>query len=380
MSRYFSYIQRAVTFVANYSGDLPLEHTLKNYYKQNRVMGSTDRKIFKQLLYHYYRIVGNSNYPDTESVMHYAALCIPSIANDSPLIKNIGQIVDLYTIRKTLGLEDADYFPLQHEISPMIDHDLFLRSMFEQPKTFIRIKNGESTAIHSIFTEASIVYEVMAENTWAISGNPPLTELEAYTAGKFEIQDYASQQTGNFFLPEKKSVWWDCCAGAGGKSLLLLEKEPDIQLHASDIRQSILLNYSERMWRNKYKKIQTHVIDLSYPNAVLDDLPVCDGIIADVPCTGSGTWSRSPAVLQYFDKSLLKYYTELQRNIVKNVLSQLRSGGRLYYITCSVYAAENENNADIIAADNNLILHTMQYVSYPQLNADSMFIAVFEKR
>jgi 16S rRNA (cytosine967-C5)-methyltransferase len=56
----------------------------------------------------------------------------------------------------------------------------------------------------------------------------------------------SSQQTGDFFKPQRWDSWWDACAASGGKSLLLHEDEPNIKLVVSDIRESVLANLDER--------------------------------------------------------------------------------------------------------------------------------------
>ncbi|WP_315817440.1 hypothetical protein [Paraflavitalea speifideaquila] len=65
-------------------------------------------------------------------------------------------------------------------------------------------------------------------------------------------------------------------------------------------------------------------------------------IIADVPCSGSGTWSRTPEQLYYFDPAGIVPYQELQKKIVGRVIKELAPGGHFLYITCSVFEGENE--------------------------------------
>ena len=71
-------------------------------------------------------------------------------------------------------------------------------------------------------------------------------------------------------------------------------------------------------------------------------------IIADVPCTGSGTWGRTPEQLYYFEDRKIEEYASLQKQIVTNVISHLAPGGYFLYITCSVFKKENEEAIDFI--------------------------------
>ncbi|MBK6732112.1 MAG: RsmB/NOP family class I SAM-dependent RNA methyltransferase [Bacteroidetes bacterium] len=379
MSRYFSLINRALDFINQYNGDAPLEYVLKQYFKQNKVMGSTDRKNFKQLIYNYYRILGNNTFIDTNQVLHFASALIPTIARASLEIPDLEDEVSIENIRSKLQLDDTGYFLAQLEISDEIDTNIFIKSHFYQPEIFIRVNQKYREQLEKSFTEKNIQYSIISDHTWLIEGVYPLTDTEAYLNGFFEIQDFASQQTIAFMQPKENSTWWDCCAGSGGKSLLLLEKMKNLNLFASDSRLSILENYKERLARHGYNNINVQHLNLSTDDVDLNVIPMCDGIIADVPCTGSGTWRRSPAYLQHFNIADINFYAQLQRSILKNIVTKLNTGGALLYITCSVYKVENENNVEYISNELQLLLQSTQYLTYSDKGADTMFVAVFKK-
>jgi 16S rRNA (cytosine967-C5)-methyltransferase len=82
----------------------------------------------------------------------------------------------------------------------------------------------------------------------------------------YQIQDLSSQKTGNYFEPHKYDYWWDCCAASGGKSLLLHNLEPNIELLVSDIRENSLNNLQERFQLAGIKKYHLKVIDLLQNN------------------------------------------------------------------------------------------------------------------
>jgi 16S rRNA (cytosine967-C5)-methyltransferase len=105
-----------------------------------------------------------------------------------------------------------------------------------------------------------------------------------------------------------------------------------------------------------------------------------DLIIADVPCSGSGTWARTPEQLYFFKKERIKYYSDLQKAITGAVASSIRSGGHLLYITCSVFAEENEK---VVAhLEDNYQLRTVAaslFKGYSD-NADTLFAALLTSR
>jgi 16S rRNA (cytosine967-C5)-methyltransferase len=102
-------------------------------------------------------------------------------------------------------------------------------------------------------------------------------------------------------------------------------------------------------------------------------------IITDVPCSGSGTWSRTPEQLYFFQERKIGEYSALQKRIVSNAISQLQPGGSFVYITCSVFKKENEEVAMYIKENFHLQLKQMEVLKGYDKKADSMFVAVFKR-
>lgn len=102
-------------------------------------------------------------------------------------------------------------------------------------------------------------------------------------------------------------------------------------------------------------------------------------IIADVPCSGSGTWARTPEQLTYFSEKRIAKYASLQKKIVKNAIVKLKAGGYFLYITCSVFKMENEENVDFIHEQLHLKLVESRYLKGYEIQADTLFAALFIK-
>jgi len=159
------------------------------------------------------------------------------------------------------------------------------------------------------------------------------------------VQDYNSQQIAGF-IPVRRGQpdrVWDCCAGSGGKSIMAYDLNSNIDLVVSDIRESILVNLKKRFESARVKKYKSLLLDLSNGNtrqSIINNQQSI--IIADVPCTGSGTWSRTPEQLFYFNERKIEEYAALQKKIISNIVPNLKPGGILLYITCSVFKKENE--------------------------------------
>src|SRR5690606_11580653 len=104
-----------------------------------------------------------------------------------------------------------------------------------------------------------------------------------------------------------------------------------------------LRNLDERFGKANIKtNYKKKVLDLTQDIDHLMDGETFDAILVDAPCSGSGTWGRTPEMLSQFDEERIQAFAYLQRQIVDTVVRYLKPQGMLVYITCSVFEAENE--------------------------------------
>jgi tRNA1(Val) A37 N6-methylase TrmN6 len=193
-----------------------------------------------------------------------------------------------------------------------------------------------------------------------------------------QVQDLSSQFLCAKVQLEDHYQVWDVCSGAGGKSLNLLSRT-NASFLLSDVRLSIVKNAEKRLKQLGYTAL-TQVIDVSNAKSLehtpLDSAPF-DVILADVPCSGSGTWFSEP---EYFHQQAdVTTYQKLQRAIVKNAHTYLKEGGQLYYMTCSVYKKENEENTAYFTQNLALKMVDECYFNGTRHQANSMYLAVFQK-
>lgn len=219
-----------------------------------------------------------------------------------------------------------------------------------------------------------------------------LNNCMAYQEGLIEVQDEASQLVSLLcdVQPEHKTI--DYCCGAGGKSLaiaFLLQGMGMIEAH--DIDAARLEQLYPRMKRLGIKNIKA-VATSEAGNAY-------DRFIIDAPCSGSGTWRRSPDAKYRLTPQRLAEICKIQENILESAYANVKPGGRLIYITCSILPEENEDNAirfgnrhpDMHPVDLRELWQKKVGVRYPAANpmmlrldpltsgTDGFFMAVWQK-
>ncbi len=384
-------IKRIKFLIDNYFFSEPFSIYLKDYFRKHPEMGARDRRETREWAFNYLRI--GKNLPEHPFEVRLAVanfLCSSDITDSCMyLLKNYstfeisGTQLPLDEKLKIVQFKFPEFFPegifpMNDQLSPSINIKSWNRSFLVKPRIWIRMRKAFAAKVVEELKEKQIKYYV-DEDPYILSFDFPvsLEITDSYKKGFFEIQDKSSQLTKSFFQPHSGESWWDACAGSGGKSLLLAEECESVKIYATDTRPKILENYSSRMKKTGFKSFQTHVMDLgksewSGPEEKFD------GIIADVPCSGSGTWSRSPEWLQKNITDRIKdHFVPAHRNIITNILPALKKGFPLIYITCSVFKMENEENIQFFTDHLPLKLEKSAYLEGYDSKGDTLFVARF---
>ncbi len=390
MSRFHSYIISSQKILQTYNGLQPFSIQLKKYFSANKKLGSTDRRAVAENCYAYMRtshlIVDESM---EQKILKALFLCSnksnPVLAALAPEL-NMQCELTLPEKLQLLQLNASTIFPFADELSEQIDKELFALSMLQQPNLFLRIRPGKKQTVFSKLADAGIDYSVALDDCVILQNS---TKLEAVLAINKEavVQDINSQQVFNWLDKEnifaegkEKIAVWDCCAASGGKSILLYDKlSGKIKLTVSDIRENILVNLQKRLQQARVEICHSFTADLSKKTGE-DFNDLFSIIICDAPCTGSGTWSRTPEQLAFFKKEKINEYALLQKKISSNALQHLQAGGLFFYITCSVFKKENEEVVAFLQKEFSLELLQMKYLKGYHQQADTLFVAVFKKK
>ena len=389
MIRYQSYLNTAETIIGQYEGTLPLAGWLKTYFREHPQMGSRDRKYAAELVYAYYR-TGQSlpGVAPEEKIVAGLFLCNLS---PHPLLEHLNPawnmathlpLSDKQAILKKLNpdFNISNIFPWSEALSEGVDPEKFNSSFLRQPAVFLRLRPGHEEAVLQTLERHGISFHRHSHSCISV---PQATKVEEVliTDQQVVVQDYSSQQTGRFIplasLPALPAIW-DCCAASGGKSLMVYDLQPAVQLTVSDVRPSILHNLQKRFRTAGIRQYRSFLTDLSAPHPKLPSGEF-DIVVADVPCSGSGTWARTPEQLSLIDPSKIEYYHSLQKKIVTTAAGKLKPGGTLVYITCSVFKKENEGTINFLQETCGLVLKESALLEGYDIRADSMFVAVLTK-
>ena len=158
-----------------------------------------------------------------------------------------------------------------------------------------------------------------------------------YDYGKYTFQSIGSVAICNVVEPCKNIL--DACAAPGGKSVLLSEKcEKVTSFELHEHRTKLIEQYAMRMGANNITAVckDSSVFDENYQNSF-------DAVLCDVPCSGYGVVCDNPDIKLFRKEQSLEELPETQFKILSTCSKYVKSGGYLYYSTCSIFQAENDN-------------------------------------
>ena len=181
-------------------------------------------------------------------------------------------------------------------------------------------------------------------------GRHPNVQAEpAFQKGWFEVQDLGSQIAAALAGADGSMQVLDYCAGAGGKTLALAAAMDNRgQIFAHDAEKQRLAPIFERLRRAGARNVQAIAGEAGLaPLGGRMDL-----VLVDAPCTGSGTWRRRPDAKWRLTERQLQTRMAEQAAILDAAAAHVRPGGRLVYVTCSIFPAENARRTEAFLAAN----------------------------
>ncbi len=270
----------------------------------------------------------------------------------------------------------------------------FFKCSLEPKKIFIKVntlKTTEDELIKLLCKEGVECEKTYLSNALKIKLNKAVYELDAFKNGLFHVEDLSSQLCIKALSPKENSVVLDVCAAPGGKSFAIGEYMNNTgALYSCDIYEHRTALIKEGADRLGLKNLVCMVNDATIYN---ENIPMCDYVLCDVPCSGLGIVSKKPEI-KYKKLDDTKELIPIQKEILKTSSQYLKSGGTLVYSTCSVNPNENRRVCDDFLKNNPEfkslkvlpdIPRTVDEGDYLTLmmhknDCDGFFIAVFKRK
>jgi len=203
-----------------------------------------------------------------------------------------------------------------------------------------------------------------------VSGARRLRQTAAFQHGLFELQDAASQAVcAALPLPEAGPVW-GLCAGGGGKALALAARGARVLASDTDPK--------------RMSDIPTRAARAGTPIPVLPAAEVAHRapfplIVVDAPCSGSGTWARSPDAKWRLTEAQLNRLIRTQSDLLDQAAALTSPQGHLAYITCSILEEENRSQCERFLARQTGWRIAQEQHWRPSEHGDGFYLVVFRR-
>ncbi len=376
--RYGGQIQAAIDLY-NEAGRraAPLDVVISQYFRSRRYIGSKDKGVISGVVYGMMRRLGEVDYLiDTMKgdksyrlrVFVYLLLegatkqdidniCsgdtyAPKILNNEE--KKVIKGIDFAALKKAPDHARMNYpkwmdWHLKQAFGD--DLDAVMEAMNQQATTDIRV-NTLKSSVDKVQAQMKSEGFEMRRTDYSPLGlrmdeRRSVFSTKVFKEGAFEMQDEGSQLIAAICRVAPGMKVTDFCAGAGGKTLALsADMGNKGTLHACDIHERRLKEMPKRLKRAGVNNVQTHLLASENDKWVKRHKETQDVVLVDAPCSGAGTWRRSPDSRWKMTQESLQELTEIQASVLQSAARLVAKGGRLIYATCSVLKEENEQQVE----------------------------------
>ncbi|PRY78756.1 16S rRNA (cytosine967-C5)-methyltransferase [Yoonia maritima] len=205
-----------------------------------------------------------------------------------------------------------------------------------------------------------------------VTDNPRRVKIaEAFVDGIVELQDASSQFAINAVTVSDGARVLDYCAGGGGKALGFADRY-NAAVFAHDIAPARMKDLSTRAARAKVEITQVAT------DSLLSHGPF-DVVFCDAPCSGSGTWRRTPDAKWRLTQERLDTLNAMQTEVVAGATQLVADDGVLAYATCSVLSSENDAIVDTFCAANPDWHSVQRHQLFPGPDGDGFYLNLLRK-
>lgn len=322
----------------------PADNLINNYMRQRKYIGSKDRRFIVDTVWQVIRNRMKLEFDIKSANPRDVLLCYLK-EEDFDIIADGSE----YGLAKLTKEERQKLNNLSKECYPdyveaecpewiykKIGNPALVKSLNGKAPADVRANMENRDAVRNKLKNEGLFFSLMPYSPYGLRSEDRLNlqNCIAYKEGLIEVQDEASQLAALLSNVSADDKVIDYCAGAGGKSLAMAainRNEGVIYAHDADWNRMDAIK--ERASRLGIKNIRLvrEVTDTDF-----------DKFIIDAPCSGTGTWRRSPDAKFRLSPERLAELVKTQAEILETAYHHTKTGGYIVYITCSVLPDENE--------------------------------------
>lgn len=233
------------------------------------------------------------------------------------------------------------------------------------------LARGSRDSARAALAEAGIEAEPHPLSPTALlvtAGARRVSASDPYTGGLVELQDAASQAVVDALPLADGMRVLDYCAGGGGKSLAMAARaRVKLLAHDSDPRRM-----RDLPARAKRAGVKVEVLP-GAPSGLFDL------VLADAPCSGSGSWRRAPEGKWALTPQRLQDLRNIQSEILDKASALVQPRGWFAYATCSLLNAENRDQIDAFLARTGKWSLQRELRLTPIDGADGFYLALLQR-
>ena len=224
------------------------------------------------------------------------------------------------------------------------------KATLERPSEWLRV-NLQKTTVDALIKKLSLTLksEIRNPNSELVYDRyiqvpedaklKPILESESFANGEFSLQNPAAYEVVKLLDLKPSQKVWDACAAPGGKSALMAEMEPTLDILASDVSEFRVEKMQDLLDRLGLVNVRLECIDALLSRRSNSEFRIPDSefdrILLDVPCSNMGVIARRPESKYRITPESVKELAELQFKLLASASQALKVGGILVYATCS---------------------------------------------
>jgi len=321
--------------IAGSDREHPADATLKTELQQQRGIRPYEKRLISQIVFAFYRWFG---WVDVRQSLDQQVQQTSEL--DSQFQQQPESLSDEALTAKAVPAWVWD----QSALNPA-----WTRALQMTPKIWLRARLGKRESLAGELGDCVLPPATSPCEAVQYVGAKNLYAHPLFHGGEFELQDLSSQMVSLICNPQPGQVWWDVCAGEGGKTLHLADLMQNQGLIWATDRASWRLRNLKR--RAARARIFNYRFREWQGNQPLPFKTRFDGVLVDAPCTGLGTWHRNPHARWVTGLQDVTELAAIQKRLLFQAASAVKPGGSLVYSVCTITRAETTEVAEAFAKE-----------------------------